>query len=106
MRSAVLLLAPVVVMLALEPACGEDFTVTQKGHQFTPQDLKVKKGDKIIFVNDDDRTHNVFSASDGNRFDLKAQRPGAKGDIVLENAGVVDVRCAIHPMMKMTITVE
>ena len=105
MRSAVLL-APVMVALALGPALGEEFTVTQKGHQFAPQELKIKKGDKVIFVNDDDRTHNVFSASVDNPFDLKAQRPGAKGEVVLEKAGVVDVRCAIHPMMKMTITVE
>lgn len=90
------------------PAAGvaAEFTVTQKGHQFTPQTLAVKKGDKVIFVNDDDRTHNVYSTSEGNTFDLKAQRPGARGEFVFVNAGTVEVKCAIHPTMKLVVTVE
>jgi plastocyanin len=83
-----------------------EFRVTQKGQQFNPRALTVKAGDEVVFVNDDTGTHNVFSESPANSFDLKAQRPGASTRVAFPKAGKVDVRCAIHPSMRMTIEVE
>lgn len=91
---------------ALTPALAKEVTVTQKGQQFTPRTLSLKVGDEIIFVNDDTGTHNVFSESPGNAFDLKAQRPGSRTNVTFSTAGQVDVRCAIHPTMRLSVTVE
>lgn len=87
-------------------AAATEHKVTQKGQQFSPQTLKVKVGDEVVFQNDDIGTHNVFSESAANKFDLKAQRPGASTRVSFPAAGRVDVRCAIHPAMRMTIEVE
>lgn len=83
-----------------------EFRVTQKAQQFNPRTLTIKAGDEVVFVNDDTGTHNVFSESAANSFDLKAQRPGASTRVAFPKAGKVDVRCAIHPAMRMTIEVE
>lgn len=87
-------------------AQAKEFTVTQKGQQFTPRTLTLKVGDEVVFVNDDTGTHNVFSESAGNAFDLKAQRPGSRTNVTFKAAGQVDVRCAIHPTMRLSVTVE
>ncbi len=63
-------------------------------------------GDRVVFRNDDDITHNVFSKSEGAAFNVKLQEPGSDSPVVLERPGVVDVRCAIHPKMKLRIVVE
>ena len=42
-------------------AGATEFKVAQKGQQFSPQTLKIKAGDEVVFVNDDTGTHNVFS---------------------------------------------
>lgn len=98
------------ILLALAslttPAGATEFRVAQKGQQFSPQTLKIKAGDEVVFVNDDTGTHNVFSESATNSFDLKAQRPGASTRVAFPKVGKVDVRCAIHPSMRMTIEVE
>jgi plastocyanin len=92
--------------IALTPALAKEITVTQKGQQFTPRTLTLKVGDEIVFLNDDTGTHNVFSESPGNTFDLKAQRPGSRTNVTFSTAGQVDVRCAIHPTMRLSVTVE
>lgn len=100
-------------VLAAMLVCGlpslvsaREVVVTQKGQQFTPRTLSLKIGDEIIFVNDDTGTHNVFSESPANSFDLKAQRPGTRTRVAFPNAGRVDVRCAIHPSMRLSVEVE
>jgi plastocyanin len=88
------------------PALAAEFTVGQKNSVFEPAELIIHRGDKVIFLNDDSRTHNVFSSSAGNVFDTKAQRPGTKTEITFDTPGTVEVYCAIHLKMKMIIHVQ
>ena len=81
-------------------------SVSQKDKTFAPGELTVKTGDEVVFVNDDDISHNVFSRSLGSKFNLKIQKPGEDKSVVFREKGDVVVRCAIHPNMKMTIKVE
>lgn len=107
MKHAPVLLVALACAGALSsPAGATEFRVTQKGQQFSPRTLTIKTGDEVVFVNDDTGTHNVFSESAANSFDLKAQRPGASTRVAFPKAGKVEVRCAIHPSMRMTIEVE
>jgi plastocyanin len=59
-----------------------------------------------MFNNDDEITHNVFSRAAGNAFNVGIQEPGSSSPVTLQEAGSVEVRCAIHPGMKLTIEVE
>ncbi len=80
--------------------------VGQKGGQFSTAALSVRRGEAIRFVNDDTVTHNVFSKSPAATFNLKLQRPGQSEDVRFEHPGTAVVRCAIHPMMRLEVTVE
>lgn len=88
------------------PAVAADYTVTQKNKQFDKAELTVSAGDAVRFVNQDDHAHNVYSRSSGNTFDLGLQDPGTGESVVFSTPGTVNVRCAIHPKMKMTVTVK
>ena len=83
-----------------------EHTIVQKGKAFAPGSLEVKKGDTVIFTNDDDVVHNVFTASSAFRFNLKAQPPGASTTVSFTEAGAFEVRCAIHPTMKLAVQVK
>jgi plastocyanin len=80
--------------------------VGQTGKQFSVASLEIASGEAIRFVNDDTVTHNVFSRSEANPFNLKLQPPGDAQVVRFERPGNVVVRCAIHPMMRLEVTVE
>ena len=105
MSRIAIMLASAFSLVAL-PAAAEEFTVRQKGSVFDPAELTIHAGDKVIFLNDDSRTHNVYSTTEGDTFDTKAQRPGTQTEITFSVPGVVVVLCAIHVRMKMTIKVQ
>jgi plastocyanin len=86
-------------------ALAAETSVRQKGRLFTPNEVTVKKGEILLFVNDDNITHNVYSASTGNQFNLGAVAPGNSTPVTFKNAGSVDIFCAIHPSMKMSLKV-
>jgi plastocyanin len=83
-----------------------DYMVVQKDRAFSVTELTVKPGDSIVFKNADDVTHNVFSISEGMQFDIRRQAPGASSSIPFPKEGVAEVRCAIHPKMKLIVTVK
>jgi plastocyanin len=90
---------------SLLAARGEQ-VVSQKDKKFSVTTLTVHTGDKVVFKNDDAVAHNVFSGSAGFAFNLKTQAPGAVAPMSFDKAGVVDVRCAFHPTMRLTINVQ
>ena len=85
---------------------GERHVVSQKGKHFSATEVHVKVGDVIEFKNDDDVSHNVFSVSKIQPFNTKVQVPGTQADITFNSEGTVEVRCAIHPAMKLVVRVE
>ena len=81
-------------------------TVKQKNREFSTTEITIKPGEKVVFQNDDDVTHNVFSTSKVNPFTIKIQKPGESSSVDFATEGVTEVRCAIHPKMKLTVTVK
>jgi plastocyanin len=86
-------------------AFAANLTIAQKGRMFSSENVSVKKGETLTFLNDDSVPHNIMSASKGNEFNLGSQPPGASTDVTFKEAGEVQVICAIHPRMKMTVKV-
>ena len=80
--------------------------VHQQGRAFSSESVTIKKGDSLTFLNDDTVPHNIMSTSRGNEFNLGSQLPGTSTDVTFKEAGEVQVICAIHPRMKMTVKVE
>lgn len=81
-------------------------TVVQSDKKFSESEMTIAKGDTIVFKNEDPFTHNVYSQSPGIAFELKVQKPGESSDIRFEREGSGEIRCAIHPQMKMKLTVK
>ena len=79
--------------------------IHQQGRVFSSESVTVRKGDAITFLNDDTVPHNVMSATKGNEFNLGSLSPGSSTDVVFKDAGDVQVICAIHPRMKMSVKV-
>jgi plastocyanin len=88
-------------------AAAGDHVIVQKDKQFSQTTIKIKKGDSISFKNEEkDITHNVFSLGPKNEFELKVQAPGTSSTVSFKDAGTTSIECAIHPAMKLNVTVE
>jgi plastocyanin len=97
--------AAIALVSAGAPALAETIVIDQSGKKFSETEITIKKGDTVRFVNKDPITHNVYSQSPGNAFDVKTQKPGESSDVKFDAVGDVDVQCAIHPSMKLKIHV-
>lgn len=91
-------------MTALQAA--DSHLVIQKDRKFTPGIVTIRTGDTIRFKNEDQVTHNIFSASPGQEFDLKIQRPGQTYVRTFTAPGKAEIRCAIHPQMVIDVTIK
>jgi plastocyanin len=67
--------------------------------RFTPRVVAIARNGSIEFPNADPIYHNVFSISEGNRFDLGLYRSGASKRKEFGAPGLVRVYCNIHPQM-------
>lgn len=81
--------------------------ILQKGREFQPGQILIKRGETIEFVNDDgDLLHHVYLKADKFSFDSGDQEPGAKLNVVFPQVGNFTVLCAIHPKMKLVVQVN
>jgi plastocyanin len=87
-------------------AFAADRSVTQKGKVFSESAITIKKGDVVLFVNNDGVTHNVMSTDPGNEFNIGAQPPGVSTPVTFDKAGEFTILCAIHPRMKLLVRVD
>jgi|SRR5262245_39766957 len=90
---------------AVASALAAEHTIRQKGKVFSAGELAIKKGDTVVFLNDDNITHNVLSITPGNDFNLGAIGPGNSTPVTFTRVAVVDIICAIHPGMKLQVKV-
>src|ERR1700687_5981627 len=83
------------------------YMVSQKGGEFTPGVVTIKRGEAVTIVNDDaDLRHHAYIDSDKFNFDSGDQEPGSKTNISFPVEGTFDVLCAIHPKMKLVVYVK
>lgn len=106
MRVTTAIVATSALVLTAHAAGAEEVHVSQKDKRFSTATLTVKTGDLVTFINDDEAMHNVYSTTQGFNFDLGGQNPGEETTVRLSKPGVVEIRCAIHPKMKLRVRVE
>jgi plastocyanin len=105
MRKFPTLLAVVAIGLTAVGLTGK-MAIRQKGRAFSIENLSIKRGESLTFLNDDTVSHNIASISAGNEFDLGSQSPGTSTDVTFTRPGEAQVFCAIHPRMKLTVKVS
>jgi len=92
-------------------ASAEEFVVDQQNKSFVEggveiKAIKIKVGDTIRFKNEDPFFHNIFSLSELATFDLGSYPKGQSKTVVFDKPGKIDVECAIHSQMHLTVTVK
>jgi plastocyanin len=98
-----LTLTATAVAASLQPVVRD---IAQRAIRFAQPQAFVKVGDVIRYHNQDDVTHNLMViGADDIPQDQGLQPPGALVSHKFNEAGTFEVRCAIHPKMKMTVTV-
>jgi cytochrome c peroxidase len=79
-------------------------TISQKDKTFSQESVTVKAGEKIKFVNDDNVTHNLtVKTPAGTTRPGVQEKPGDEIELAFDEAGVYEVRCLIHPKMKLSV---
>ena len=96
----------------LEPASGRvphktagHFQLLTRGKMLVPHVLAIPVGSTVDFPNDDPISHNLFSLSSPNGFDLGLYRKGNGKSHTFDSPGVVNVYCNVHPSMSAVIHV-
>jgi plastocyanin len=108
-----ILLAPAV---ALAAADAKDHKVEIADLKYKPAKLTIKKGEKVVWVNTDDRDHTVVAKpskddkdskdkKDKPTFDSGKIASGGKFEFKFEKAGKFEYGCDYHPRMKGLIEV-
>lgn len=106
-RPVISALVALTVIAGMETAtAAAQEQVTAIGKKFSVAELKVGYRDMVIFANHDEVVHQVFSTTEGLRFNLKRLPPGAASGVKFAKRGVAEVRCAIHRDMRMKVIVE
>jgi plastocyanin len=83
------------------------YTISQKGREFHPEEISIKAGETVEIVNDDaDLIHHAYIDSPKFSFDSGDQQPGSKTDVTFPVAGDFNVLCAIHPKMRLVVHVK
>jgi plastocyanin len=100
----------IVVYLAKMPPMNVDlsktkFVMDQRNLAFEPHVLPVPVGASILFPNDDQVAHNVFSLSRTKAFNLGSYKPGESKTVVFDKTGIVELRCDVHAEMAAYILV-
>lgn len=108
MKKLILLLS---LLLISTSVMAVEHVVLQKGKAFVEngaviESLTLAVGDSIRFVNEDPYFHNIFSLSDLSTFDLGSFPQGDSRTVTFDEAGSIEVECAIHPEMYMEVTIQ
>lgn len=102
----VIVTALAVLATSAAASAAATMTISQHDKKFDQESITVHVGDEIVFKNDDKVAHNVHSSTPDHTFNLGLQKPGETAVLEIESSGTFEIRCAVHPRMKMKVVVE
>lgn len=80
--------------------------VVQKGRAFAVREIGIARGGVLRFLNEDDFPHQINVKGPGVSVDSGLQNPGEPLEVAFPSAGTFEVRCGVHPRMRMGVRVE
>jgi plastocyanin len=106
MLKPLIIAAPLVVALAFG-VFAADTVIDQAEQHFSKSSATLRPGDTIHFVNHDEVTHNIMVVNpEGEIADQGLQKPGEIITAQFDHNGLFQIRCAIHPRMKVRVDVQ
>lgn len=79
--------------------------IAMSGRAFVPHVRVVTPGSRVSFPNQDPFSHNIFSSTPGQVFDLGLYPAGRSKDALFRRAGAYPIYCNIHPRMTAFVVV-
>ena len=106
MRSHLLaaIIASALISAAGAAQQGTLHTVTIDGVQFSPAELTVHPGDRIVWVNKDPFPHTATAAN--KQFDSGSIAVNGSWSYTVTKKGEIEYSCTFHPTMKGKIKVQ
>ena len=98
------LIAYILIAPAQATVQGTRHTVTIDGVQFSPAELIVHLGDRIVWVNKDPFPHTATAINKA--FDSGSIAVNASWSYTVTKKGEIDYGCTFHPTMKGKIKVQ
>ena len=95
-----------IAFLVLTPMAAfadDTHTVVQQGRTFRPAEITINKGEALTFTNKDEFIHQIYVQG---LFDTDEKAPGQNITETFSEAGTFEVRCHIHPKMKLIVHVK
>ena len=93
------------VVVYLEPLDGQPLPVvqhqlqiSQRDKAFAPYIAVAQRGQSVLFTNQDDITHHIYSATGDNKFSFKI-KAGEQHSTPLAHAGEIAMGCNVHDWM-------
>ena len=77
--------------------------ISQKGRAFRPGEVTISRGDTLTFTNADSFIHQIYV---NGMFDSEEKGPGEVINESFPRAGTFQVRCHIHPTMRLIVHVK
>jgi plastocyanin len=90
-------------LVAANTAFAEDHVVVQQGRAFHPGEITINRGETLTFTNSDEFIHQVYAEG---LFDSDEKSPGQNLTESFTQSGTFEVRCHIHPKMKLVVHVK
>lgn len=87
------------------PKKSETYTSDINNFSFNPPELKIKKGDTVIWTNSDSAPHTITSDA-GNELGSSTLSSGQTYKHTFNTAGTFNYHCSIHPSMKANVVVK
>ncbi len=84
-------------------AASQTHTVVIDNMRFTPDTLTVRRGDRVVWRNNDLVPH---TATAPKVFDSGSIGPGESWSAVMRKTGTLPYVCSFHPGMKATLQVQ
>jgi plastocyanin len=81
-------------------------TIVQKGRRFNPGEVTIGRGESLTFTNDDEFIHQIYVESPDFSFDSDEKNPGELITETFTQSGTFQVRCHIHPKMRLMVHVR
>lgn len=97
LKDGVALLEPLDAPLPVAPS--KAVVIRTLGKRFSPRVSLATPGTDVTFPNLDHILHNVFSVTQGNRFDTGHYSPGDSPKVKVVNPGLVKLYCNVHHQM-------
>ena len=97
------ILAALAVLVPVGAFADDAHVIVQKSRAFHPAEVTIARGETLTFTNDDSYIHQIYAAG---LFDSEEKVPGENLNETFTQAGTFQLRCHIHPTMRMIVHVK